>query len=658
MRVGAGSPTVVIAPADPTLDDMLAAMIVTSQLERRPLPEGIAAFARYAGLVREGLIPGKVPFETSLAGIYLAIRRDAPNQNLRDESAARRFLNDWARLERAILQSAERGENPASDDFLARNFEFERERAFLQRDHEVFELDLACGEEWPAHLPGGPADGFCLMLREPKSILFKLWHRVYTEAAEAKRYVLLAVRDGPGRWVFSTDPIYRFSLKPLADRLQEMEVGVDAEGAADDPWFDGARFAHSMIASPHRGTKLDEQQLLDAVRRWASGTSDESEVAEPAEISAIVDARADEFERQLKAGKRPDIADVIADAPAAARKSLLEECLLLDTEYRVQQGKAPTFEDYLRKYPRLRQTMEPMRSKWEQSLGRLETITTKKTEAGKHPKTIRRYVIIEKLPRSGQAELFRAVDPELRREVLIKWYLQSKEASNSSAEAFANEAAVLAELNHRNLARIFGLDRYKDRPFLVMEYIIGMNLRQYAAAKPLEPRRIARLVAQVARAAAYAHERSVFHFDIKPDNILVDRSGQAKLIDFGLARIQSAWGDHPSSGILFGTPGYMPPEQAGGQADRLGAASDTFALGGVLYFLLTGKAPFDAATADQRIELTRKCEWGRELLDQANAPAGIKLICAKALSAEPKERYTADELASALGKLARDREIG
>src|SRR5581483_7726535 len=145
------------------------------------------------------------------------------DQSLSDETAGEQFLKQWRRLEHAILAAAERGVNPAKDDFLGDDLEFERERAFLVRDREVFQHDISRGEQWPASLP---AEGNCLVLREPRSILFKLWHRLPASQAGAKPYVLLAVRNGPGRWVLSTDPIFRFSLKPLSDRLQELESVV------------------------------------------------------------------------------------------------------------------------------------------------------------------------------------------------------------------------------------------------------------------------------------------------------------------------------------------------------------------------------------------------------------------------------------------------
>ncbi len=189
-----------VAPADPTLDDMLAATIAAVRLENRQLPKGTAAFARYAVLVREGLFPGRVPFESSPEGIYLAIRRNLADQDLTNPATAARFLTDWSRLERTILNAAERELNPMEDDFLSEDVEFERERAFLHRDHEVYQLDVARGEEWEAQLPGGPRDSLALILREPRSILFKRWHRLPPPPG-GKRCLLLGVRSEPGRWI-------------------------------------------------------------------------------------------------------------------------------------------------------------------------------------------------------------------------------------------------------------------------------------------------------------------------------------------------------------------------------------------------------------------------------------------------------------------------
>ena len=157
------------------------------------------------------------------------------------------------------------------------------------------------------------------------------------------------------------------------------------------------------------------------------------------------------------------------------------------------------------------------------------------------------------------------------------------------------EGRLLTDLEHINLVKIYDLDFHNDQPFLVMEYVHGRNLEDYARDEPVTPRRAAELVAKLADALAMVHRRGIIHRDIKPRNILIDESGEPRLIDFGLARLRHAWSDCPDS-TWGGTLAYMAPEQARLEHDRIGPRSDVFGLGAVLYFLLTGQPPFVGET--------------------------------------------------------------
>ena len=145
------------------------------------------------------------------------------------------------------------------------------------------------------------------------------------------------------------------------------------------------------------------------------------------------------------------------------------------------------------------------------------------------------------------------------------------------------EGKILSELEHPHLVRVYDLDFLDDRPYLVMEYIRGRNLEQFAAEDPVSPRQAAALVAKVAGAADYAHRRGIIHRDIKPKNILVDESGEPRLIDFGMARLRTAWSDdrkEPDGGTFA----FMAPEQARIESpedrQKVGPRSDVFAPGG------------------------------------------------------------------------------
>jgi len=181
-----------------------------------------------------------------------------------------------------------------------------------------------------------------------------------------------------------------------------------------------------------------------------------------------------------------------------------------------------------------------------------------------------------------------------------------------------------------------------------MKYIEGCNLADHFDHRRPTPREAAALVAEIARALAAAHSRAVIHRDMKPQNIVVGRDGQRRVIDFGLAWLRGAWQPEASqTGTLSGTPGYMAPEQARGE--KVDARSDVFGLGGVLYFLLTGQAPFAGKSPLETIERAKKCDFDREALKRERIPRGLRRICLKAIAAEPRDRYqTAEAMAKAL----------
>ncbi len=258
----------IVAPFNPTLDDMLAVEFAQRLLAGEKLPEGAKSFARYAALAREGLKPGEVPLESSLEGIYLAMRNNA-GEDLTKPEAGARFAADWARLAEHVTKATKAGVDPFMQAFLAEGPEFARERSFLRHDREVFRQDVQRGQEWNVKVPGGAPDSFGLLLHEPKSLLFKYWSRDPQSGRDGKPYLLLAVDWGNKQWVFSTDPVQRLSLLGLHEKLQAAEAAADAGRAASDPWFDGAVFAHTLVAAPKNGTVLSDKEVLRIARDWS-----------------------------------------------------------------------------------------------------------------------------------------------------------------------------------------------------------------------------------------------------------------------------------------------------------------------------------------------------------------------------------------------------
>jgi hypothetical protein len=176
---GPGPITTIVVPCHstrPTLDDMLAATFVQRWIETEKFPPAAAAFARYAGLAREGLQPGDMPLENSMEGIFLALRTNA-GDNLTDPATASRFLADWERAAQVIFQAADADKDPFVTNLFGESSQFARERAFLKKDQDVYREDVRRGKHWVVQLAGGPPQSAMLLLEQPRSLLWKYWSR-------------------------------------------------------------------------------------------------------------------------------------------------------------------------------------------------------------------------------------------------------------------------------------------------------------------------------------------------------------------------------------------------------------------------------------------------------------------------------------------------
>ncbi|HZW30669.1 MAG TPA: serine/threonine-protein kinase [Isosphaeraceae bacterium] len=284
-----------------------------------------------------------------------------------------------------------------------------------------------------------------------------------------------------------------------------------------------------------------------------------------------------------------------------------------------------------------------------------ESVTASSTtpapaEPPPRPESIGRYRVVGELDSGGQASVYRAVHPTLPRDLAIKIAHQPSPIDRS---LLTGDAAILCELDHPNLVRVYDLDVHDGRPFVAMEFVRGRHLKQVAEQSRPTVRQAVSWVAEVARALEYAHRRGVVHQDVKPQNILLDESGRPRLIDFGVARWRHAWSDG-SAGPSGGTLAFMAPEQARCESERIGAASDLFALGGVLYFLLTGKAPFEGETRDEQWRRAINCDFDRSALQAKRVPRRLERIVLKAMAARPEDRYaSAEQMAAALDALGR-----
>jgi len=262
-----------------------------------------------------------------------------------------------------------------------------------------------------------------------------------------------------------------------------------------------------------------------------------------------------------------------------------------------------------------------------------------------------RYELMEKIGEGGMAVVYKARCTFLDRWVAIK-ILRDQYANNPEfVDRFQREARAAARLAHPNIVSIYDVGEDQGRHFIVMEYVQGENLKDYLSRRgPLAPQTVAEMGQQVAAALAHAHCRGIIHRDIKPHNLLVSPEGQVKVTDFGIARAAAA-SSLTETGVVLGSVHYFSPEQAQGGA--VDARSDTYALGVVLYELLTGVPPFtgDSPIAIALSHLDSEPPAVAELCPYV--PEDLEQAIMKAMAKDPAHRYqTAGELNRALAPAA------
>ena len=246
----------------------------------------------------------------------------------------------------------------------------------------------------------------------------------------------------------------------------------------------------------------------------------------------------------------------------------------------------------------------------------------------------------------------------LNRMVALKMILAGQFASDADVQRFQTEAEAAAQLDHPGIVPVFEVGEHQGHHFFSMGLVEGESLAARLAGGPLSPRVAADLLLKTSEAIQYAHERGVIHRDLKPANVLLDTDGNPRVTDFGLAKRVADDGGLTATGQVMGTPGFMAPEQATGQVDRIGKSVDVYALGAVLYATLTGRPPFQA---DNSLDTLR------QVLEQdpvpprqlnASIPRDLETICLKCIQKNPEARYaTVSELAQDLERYLNDEPI-
>lgn len=395
-----------------------------------------------------------------------------------------------------------------------------------------------------------------------------------------------------------------------------------------------------------------------------------------------------ELERRLRAGEAGSAEAVIASHPGLDKDAdAALEIIYTEFVAREQLGQRPRPDEFLTRFPEwhegLAELFQIHGAVGISAAGPAHDAGTPFPDAthwrGAHllssdgGRRVGNYQLLEEIGRGGMGVVYKAHQLGLNRPVALKMILTGADAGPQERARFRAEAEAAAHLHHPNIVQIYEVGEHDGRPFLSQEFVAGGSLEARLAGVPWPAAEAAGLVQTLARAMHYAHQQGVVHRDLKPANVLLQPAPESpgggeeppasrgtipKIADFGLARRLSSATAGPgaataltAAGAIIGTPAYMAPEQAAGDRGEIGPAADTYALGAILYELLTGRPPFQGVGVLETLEQVRSHDPippGRLVPGMAR---DIETICLKCLQKEPPRRYeTAAALADDLGR--------
>jgi len=402
----------------------------------------------------------------------------------------------------------------------------------------------------------------------------------------------------------------------------------------------------------------------------------EREGESPPDSDALSTARqvhriCERFEADWRCGPRPRIEDYLEGDVGPVLSRLVEELVALEVELRRRQGEYPEAREYLARFPEFAEAVGGLfgqsttiglssgqtwiwpnpQTTWEDSGpgGGASEPSLHKSSPPSRGGRFGRYELLAEIARGGMGVVYRARDTVLNREVAVKMILSGSLATDDERARFRREAKLAANLDHRNIVPIHEVGDQDGFLYFTMRLVEGGALADRVESYAGDPHAAGRLIVVLARAIQYANEKGFVHCDLKPSNILMDRDGVPQITDFGLARQAAHDSSLTASGAVMGTPSYMAPEQASGQRQAIGPATDVYGLGAIFYELLTGRPPFHMPTMMETVlqALYNEPTPPREI--RPELPSELESVCLKCLEKAPQDRYpSADALADDL----------
>ncbi len=421
-----------------------------------------------------------------------------------------------------------------------------------------------------------------------------------------------------------------------------------------------------------------------------------------------IDQICDRFEATWKSGPRPRMEDYLDGVSEPTRTSLFQELLAVELEYRRAAGEQPAAADYGPRFPRYAGEIDavvsgklpwgaagvgdrhlslrslhivcphcrnPIEIRDDITLAEIvcpkcggtfglagdDTAAYETPGGTRRRQKIGRFELVEQLGYGGFGAVWKAKDPQLDRIVAIK--IPRRQLNREETQQFLREARTAAQLVHPNIVDVHEVGLEGDLVYIVSDFVEGLSLGDRLTGKRMTHHDAAALALKIAEVLHFAHEKGVVHRDLKPSNIMLDGAGEPHLMDFGLARREMGEITMTTQGQIVGTPAYMSPEQARGEAHVADRRSDIYSLGVILFELLTGERPFRGNVRMLIKQVIEDEAPGARSLD-ARIPRDLETICARCLEKDPRRRYaTAGELAADLrhhlaGEPIRARPVG